>query len=234
MNLALIIAGGSGERCGGDTPKQFIPICGHPVIAYTLKKYQDHPRIDAICVVALAGWESYVRNVAEKYNISKLAHIATGGASGQESIYNGLCELAKHYAGDCMVLVHDAVRPIIPGGIIDDAIDVATKFGNAVSGTPCCEAIIHTKKNTVVEHHELKRAQAPQCMRLGELADAHKIALARGIKNSTTSATLMIELGRQIFWSKGSNSNIKLTTADDLETLRAIIGWNADEYNLDK
>ena len=234
MNVALIIAGGKGERMGFKIPKQFIPLCGHPVIAYTLTKYQNHPRIDTICVVALAGWESYVRSIADKYNISKLKHIATGGTSGQESIWNGLCELAKSYAGDCMVLVHDAVRPIIPNGIIDNAIDIATKYGNAVSGTPCCEAIIHTAKNTVIEHRELKRAQAPQCMRLGELVDIHKTALARGINNSTTTATLMIELGRQIYWSEGSNSNIKLTTTDDLETLRAIIGWNADEYNLDK
>lgn len=234
MNIALIIAGGCGERMGFDTPKQFVCVGGHPVIAYTLNKFQEHPMIDAICVVALRGWEQFVRDIATKYNFTKLRHITTGGKTGQESIYNGLCELQKYYHDDDFVLIHDAVRPIIPTGIIDDCINIAHKFGNAVSGTPCYEAIGHKSGTQYIQHAELQRVQAPQCFKLGELIDAHKIAQSRGINNSTTSATLMIELGRQIFWSAGSNQNIKLTTADDLETLRAIINWNADEYNFDK
>lgn len=234
MNIALIIAGGSGERMGRNIPKQFIELGGYPVIAYTLNKFQEHPMIDAICVVALRGWERFVRDIATKYKFTKLRHITTGGKTGQESIYNGLCELQKYYQDNDFVLIHDAVRPIIPTTIIDDCINIAHKFGNAVSGTPCYEALVQQSGDGLVAHGTLRRVQAPQCFRMGELNMAHKIAQSRGINNSTTSATLMIELGRQIFWSAGSNQNIKLTTADDLEILRAIINWNADEYNLDK
>ena len=143
MNVALIIAGGNGTRAGGNTPKQFVPVNGVPIIAYTLNKFQNHPSIDAICVVTLAGYQDHVRDICKRYNINKLKHITIGGASGQESIYNGLVELNKHYDKNDMVLIHDAVRPIIPGGIIDDVINTAKKYGNAISCEPCYEAIIN-------------------------------------------------------------------------------------------
>ena len=231
MNLALIIAGGRGERLGTNPPKQFIQISGHPILAYTLKKFQDHPQIDVICVVVLSGWESYVHEIGEKYNFTKLKHITNGGNSGQESIYNGLIELRKHYTGDNFVIIHDAVRPIIPNGIIDDAIATAHKYGNAVSGTPCYEALIDASGNNITPHGELRRAQAPQCYQLDELINLHNMARAQNITQSTTSATLMIQMGKQIFWSQGSNKNIKITTPDDIEIFQAILNGGYDEYN---
>lgn len=231
MNLALIIAGGCGERMGCTPPKQFIKIAGHPVLAYTLKKFQDHHAIDAICVVALAGWESYVREIAETYNLTKLRHITTGGKTGQESIFNGLAELQKHYAPTDFVLIHDAVRPIIPDGIIDDAIKTATKYGNAVSATPCFEALTQNNGTEFITHQNLYRAQAPQCFELGKILDTHNRAQKQNITNSITSATLMMQMGEQIFFCRGSNKNIKLTTPEDFEIFQAILNNEPDEYN---
>ena len=231
MNIALIIAGGCGERMGCVPPKQFAQIAGHPVLAYTLNKFQKHPTIDAICVVALAGWESFVHQIAEKYNFTKLRHITTGGKTGQESIYNGLTELQKYYAETDLILIHDAVRPIIPDGIINDAIATAQKFGNAVSAVPCYEALTHQSGVGFVVHGDLRRAQAPQCFALGKILDIHNRAHKQNITNSTTSATLMIQMGEQIFFSRGSNKNIKLTTPEDFEIFKAIINSNPDEYD---
>ncbi|MBQ8294319.1 MAG: 2-C-methyl-D-erythritol 4-phosphate cytidylyltransferase [Alphaproteobacteria bacterium] len=233
MNLALIIAGGTGNRTGFCIPKQFIQVDNIPVIVYTLKKYQNHPLIDAICVVSLNGWEQYVYNQAQLYKITKLKHITTGGKTGQDSIYNGLIELNKHYNTNDFVLIHDAVRPIIPDDIIDDAIVTAQKYGNAVSGLPVFEALVHKSGKTFTPHGMLYRAQAPQCFRLGHITQIHTLAKSRGITNSTTSATLMIEMGQPVFFSRGTNQNIKLTTSADFTIFQAILETSKNEYNFD-
>lgn len=231
MNVALIIAGGNGTRAGGNTPKQFVPVNGVPIIAYTLNKFQNHPSIDAICVVTLAGYQDHVRDICKRYNINKLKHITIGGASGQESIYNGLVELNKHYDKNDMVLIHDAVRPIIPGGIIDDVINTAKKYGNAISCEPCYEAIINASGSNFIPHAELMRAQAPQCFKIGEIMDAHNWARQTRVTNSVTSATLMMQMGKKCFPSTGSNKNIKITTSEDFEIFQAILNWNPNEYD---
>ena len=89
-NIALVIAGGSGNRMGQDIPKQFIHIDGCPIIIYTLLAFQNHPDIQAIAVVCVKGWETVLQSYANQYSITKLKHIYPGGATGMESIHNGI------------------------------------------------------------------------------------------------------------------------------------------------
>ena len=93
MNIAVIIAGGSGHRMGQDIPKQFINVYDKPVLIYTLEGFQEHPQIDAIEVVCIDGWHDVLRAYAKQFNITKLKWIVSGGASGQESIRNGVYNL---------------------------------------------------------------------------------------------------------------------------------------------
>ena len=85
-NVALLIAGGSGNRMGQSIPKQFLTVNERPVIVYTLEAFQKHPEIDAIAVVCISGWETVLQAYANQFNITKLKYIIAGGKNGQDSI----------------------------------------------------------------------------------------------------------------------------------------------------
>jgi len=104
-NIALIIAGGTGNRMHQDIPKQFITVNERPVIVYTLEAFEKHPEIDAIAVVCIEGWEHVLWAYAKQFNITKLEYIIPGGDCGQASIRNGVYELEKHFSKDDIVLI---------------------------------------------------------------------------------------------------------------------------------
>ena len=133
MNVALIFAGGVGSRMGLKTPKQFLKINGVPIIVLTLMNFQNHKDIDGICVVTLEEYIDYVKDLVKEYKLDKVVSIVPGGKTGQDSIYNGLCEINKKYAKDTTVLIHDGVRPIITDKVISDNIEAVKKYGNAIT-----------------------------------------------------------------------------------------------------
>ena len=227
MNIALIIAGGRGIRMGQEIPKQFLTVYDKPVIAYTMEAFQKHPDIDVIAVVCVDGWQSILGAYARQYGITKLKHVIPGGENGQSSIRNGVYELEKHYPADAIVLVHDAIRPMVSQDIISGCIATATERGSAIVTIPCQEAMLETSDQISTRssypREKLKRTQTPQGFRLGRLCDAHRRALERGITSSIASCTMMVELGETIYFCAGSEMNIKLTTPDDLEIFKALL-----------
>ncbi len=230
MNLVLIIAGGSGVRMNGRVPKQFMNISGRPVIIHTLSVFQKNKNIDAICVACLGGWEKWLQKSAEKYGITKLRHIAAGGKTGQESIFNGLTLLGNLYPMDSVVLIHDAVRPMVSDEIINNCIRGVKKYGNAVTAIDCYDAMMITSdgktSHQFIPRELLRRVQAPQGFKLSDILMAHKIANNRNIKNTVTSCTLMAELGWPVYFSRGSEKNLKLTYATDIEIFQALLNEN--------
>ena len=122
MNIAIIIAGGVGSRMGKDIPKQFIEVKNKPVLAYTLESFENHHLIDAIEVVCIEGWEADVWEYKEKYGITKLKWITKGGASGQESIRNGVYNLKDKCADDDNIIIHDGIRPLVEDDVLDDIL----------------------------------------------------------------------------------------------------------------
>ena len=226
-HIALIIAGGAGNRMHQDIPKQFITVTEKPVIVYTLEAFEKHPEIDAIAVVCIEGWEQILRAYARQFNITKLQYVIPGGKNGQESIRNGVMELEKHYDPEDLVLIHDAIRPMVSQEIISDNIRVAGEHGNAITVIPCAEAMLQTEDGEVSSgaypRDRLKRTQTPQAFHIGQICDLHRRALAAGITNSVASCTLMIEMGEQVYFSAGSEKNVKLTTVEDLDIFRALL-----------
>ncbi|MBP5281371.1 MAG: 2-C-methyl-D-erythritol 4-phosphate cytidylyltransferase [Lachnospiraceae bacterium] len=226
-NVALIIAGGSGDRMHQDIPKQFITVNERPVIVYTLEAFERHPNIDAIAVVCIEGWENILWAYAKQFNISKLQYVIPGGKNGQESIRNGVMELKKHFDKGDLVLIHDAIRPMVSNEIISDNIRVAEQYGNAITVIPCAEAMIQTEDGAMsvgaFPRDRLRRTQTPQAFRLGDICDLHRRALQAGITNSIASCTLMIEMGEQVYFSVGSEKNIKLTTVEDIDIFKALL-----------
>lgn len=234
MNIALVIAGGSGARMHQDIPKQFLTVNEQPVIIYTLQAFEKHPEIGAIAVVCIEGWESVLQAYANQFNITKLRFIIPGGKNGQDSIRNGVLELERHYDKDDIVLIHDAIRPMVSAEIISDCIRVAKEKGNATAVIPCAEAIIQTEDGTVstgsYPRDQLRRTQTPQAFHLGKICDLHRRALAQGVTNSVASCTLMIEMGEQVYFSMGSEKNIKLTTVDDIDIFKALLAAKRSDW----
>lgn len=227
MNIALIIAGGSGARMHQDIPKQFLTVNEKPVIVYTLEAFQNHAEIDQIAVVCINGWEQVLRAYANQFNITKLKYIIPGGKNGQDSIRNGVFELEKHGRKDDLVLIHDAIRPMVSPEIISDCIVKTKQYGCAIATIPCAEAMVQTQDGNVsigsYPRENLKRTQTPQGFPLGKICDLHRKALEEGITNSVASCTLMIELGEQVYFSAGSEKNIKLTTVEDIDIFKALL-----------
>ena len=235
-NIALVIAGGSGNRMGQDIPKQFIHIDGCPIIIYTLLAFQNHPDIQAIAVVCLKGWETVLQSYANQYSITKLKHIYPGGATGMESIHNGIFGLKEDgYQDDDLVLIHDSVRPLLPQDIISNNIATCKAFGYAITGIKCREAILESKdgfsSTTSIPRDTLIRTQTPQTFRLKSIIDIHLEAEKKGITNSVASCTLIAELGnREMHIVPGSEKNIKITTPEDLEILKALMLTQKDNW----
>lgn len=227
MNIALLIAGGSGMRMQQDIPKQFLTVNEKPVLIYTLEAFEKHPEIDRIAVVCIEGWENVLWAYAKQFNIHKLMHVIPGGKNGQDSIRNGVYELEKHYGRDDIVLIHDAIRPMVSAEIISNCIVVTKRYGNATTVIPCAEAMMETDEGIVSSgsypREHLKRTQTPQGFHIGQICDLHRKALENGITNSIASCTLMIEMGEQVYFSSGSEKNIKLTTVEDIEIFRALL-----------
>ncbi|MFR8002738.1 MAG: 2-C-methyl-D-erythritol 4-phosphate cytidylyltransferase [Hydrogeniiclostridium sp.] len=227
MNIGVIIAGGSGQRMHQEIPKQFMNVNDKPVIVYTLEAFERHPDIDEIGVVCLDGWHEILWAYAKQYKISKLKWIVSGGENGQGSIRNGVFEAEKRYEEDDILLIHDAVRPLVSQEILSDCIVKCRKYGSAVVTVPCNTVILKKKdelsSEEVVDRQELAVTQTPQAFPLHKLVWAHKEALKRGITNSVASCTLMTELGESVYFSVGAETNIKLTTQDDLMIFKALL-----------
>ncbi len=233
MNIALLTAAGSGSRMHQDIPKQFLHINNKPIIIYTMEAFEHNPQIDAMIVITLESWKDFIWAYAKQFNITKLKWVVSGGASGQESIYNGLMKLKENCKETDVILVHDGNRPLITNDIIANSLSIFSKFGSAVAAIPCTEAVFKSTdgfSSTIsIPREKLFRTQTPHTYTLGKLLWAHEQAKEKNITNSTATCTLMQKLGETIYLSKGSEKNFKLTTLEDIDIFRAFL--NSEELS---
>ena len=236
MNVAIIIAGGSGHRMNQDIPKQFINVYDKPVLIYTLEGFQRHPEIDAIEVVCLDGWHDILWAYAKQFNKSKLRWVVSGGETGQESIRNGVYALEDICSEDDVIIIHDGIRPLIDDTVLSDVIIKCKKYGNAVTSLPYNEQIfkvydeISTKE--YIPRETLRRVSTPQAYKFKKLNWAYHEAFEKkiGIYGSSYTNTMMIDLGETLYFAAGSDRNIKLTTKDDLEMFKAYLKMERDTW----
>lgn len=228
MNIAIIFAGGTGQRMNSKTkPKQFLELHGKPILVYTLEQFQRHKKIDKIVVVILKQWKNYTKEIIEKYNISKVCAIVEGGKTGQESIYNGIAKARELFQENDVVLIHDGVRPLIDEDTISKAIDMVKKKGSAITVAPAIETIVLKSDlgviDEIVPRDKCQLAKAPQCFMLKDLYKAHQLAICDGKKDFIDSASLMRYYGYSLYSIEGKPENIKITTPSDFYIFRAII-----------
>lgn len=238
MNIALIIAGGSGQRMGQDIPKQFINVYDKPVLIYTLEGFQQHPMVDAIEVVCIEGWENVVWAYARQFGIDKLKWITKGGGSGQESIRNGVFNLEGQCSLNDIVIIHDGIRPLVEPSVLTDVINVAAKYGNGVTSMPYNEQIFvvdkedETTTTQFIPRETLRRVSTPQAYQFGLLDEKYHEAFKKGIGiyGSHYTNTMMVELGVRLHFAAGSDKNIKLTTKDDLEMFKGYLKKDKENW----
>lgn len=229
MNIAVIFAGGSGQRMRTkDIPKQFLEMHRKPIIIYTLELFERNPEIDAIVIACIEEWIDYLKELLYKYRIEKVKKIVPGGNTGQMSIYCGL-EAAKEVSGgqDAVVLIHDGVRPLINDKVIGDNIASVRKHGSAITTSTVQETILVVNDDEsidyVPERNHSRVAKAPQSFWLNEILDAHYKAQKEGIIDYIDSCTLMKHYGYRLFLVDGPSENIKITTPSDFFVMRAFL-----------
>lgn len=236
MNIAVIIASGSGHRMNQDIPKQFLNVYDKPVIIYTLEGFQKHPEIDAIEVVCLDGWHDMLWAYAKQFGIEKLKWIIPGGETAQESIRNGVFGLKDICSPEDTVVIHDGIRPMVEDFVLSDVLIKCKQYGNAVTSLPYNEQIfVADDENSTVRYiprDTLRRVSTPQAYRYDKLLWAYEKAFSEGIgiQAATYANTLMTDLGERLYFAVGSEKNIKLTTKDDLELFKAYMKMEQDKW----
>lgn len=212
---AVIPAAGSGSRMQSSVKKQFMTIQGEPLLAHTLRVFNEHPQIDGIAIVTGVGDIPDVEAIAAPF--SKVQKVTAGGATRQESVYEGL----KALPVDCdIVLIHDAARPMVTAALISDCITATLESGCAIAATPVKDTIKKTSPEGYVietpDRSSLWNVQTPQTFRYPEILSAHQAADAAGDHSCTDDGAVMERYGHTpVRLITGLYQNIKITTPED-------------------
>lgn len=228
MNFALILAGGSGTRVGYNTPKQFIDIFGKPVIYYTLEVFEKNSNIDGIGIVCVESYLDKLKQIVIDNNFTKVKFVTPGGCDFQHSVMNGVKQLENVVKDDDIILVHYAASPFVTDDIINDAISVCIEKGNCVSATNYYLLTGNNVENSYsdkfVDRDKIIGLNSPQSFKYSVLKEIYqegeKKQLLDKVEPHTTS--LMFALNKKIYFSYGNQTNIKITTKEDLELFK---GW---------
>lgn len=214
---ALVPAAGSGQRMGGELPKQYLPLAGQPVLLHTLKRLCQYPHIVAV-QVALAADDPHWPALAAMLPADKLLPPATGGDSRAISVLNGLLALARHAAPTDWVMVHDAARPCLRQADLDALVAALDTGDGAILGVPVADTLKRVDSGMItatVDRSGLWRAFTPQVFRLGALQQALQAVLAEDV-DITDEASAMAWAGYQPRMVRGHGDNIKITLPEDL------------------
>ena len=226
MVSAMLFAGGSGTRMQSqDIPKQFLEIEGKSIIIRTMEHFENHPLVDKIVVVCKEDWIIELKIQIKHFKLTKVEAVIPGGESGYESIHNGVLKVAEYSKPEDLILICDGVRPMLSEELIDNCIKYTKKYKTAVPVTPSIDSLLFSEDGETCgksyKRSSMYITQAPQGYTMERILWAHDQVEKRGIVNPVSSSELFIELGEEVHLYLGERNNIKVTTPEDLETLRA-------------
>lgn len=219
--FAIIPSGGSGMRMNNPLPKQYLRINGKEIIAYTLEIFQKCDLIDEIIIAAQKNYFDLLQTIKKNYSISKISKIVEGGEERQHSVFNALKSInAKE---NDLIVVHDAVRPLLPQDLLKNTIATANRFGSAVAALKAKDTLIKGNDSILsyVDRNEYYYAQTPQIFRYKILFEAMKNAESNQFIG-TDESMLVHRLGYEIKIVEGSSLNFKITSQDDIKLLQLI------------
>ena len=229
MNIALILAAGTGSRMGNaDKPKQFLPIYGKPLMVHTIEAFEMNPEVDAIVISTNKEYIDDVKVMCKQYDLSKVKVVVAGGDTRQISVFNGLKGVQELGAkDDDIVIIHDSARPLISQKIIADNIKACKEFGAVDTVIKASDTIVHSENGETITNipprKELYQGQTPQTFKMSIIMKAHEAALNNEIPNVTDDTKLVLSLGMPVHLVEGDKLNFKITTFDDLMMLKALL-----------
>jgi 2-C-methyl-D-erythritol 4-phosphate cytidylyltransferase len=214
--VAIILAGGTGERMNNEMPKQFLEIASRPVIIHTCKAFEKNESISDMIIVCNEKYIEHLQSLIKQNSIQKVYKIVPGGKTRQESSFLGIKACPPDTG---FVLIHDAVRPFAGRSIIEDVLMAAKEKGAAAPVISTEDTIIVKDGDFITEipdRNTLKRIQTPQGFQYETMLKAHEWALENNITDSTDDCGLVLAMGPKVKWVEGSRENIKITNAADL------------------
>ncbi len=221
MTTAIILAGGVGSRVGAERPKQFVEVLGKPILAYTIEIFETHPEVDAIEVVCHKSWKIYLEDMISKYDYKKVKWIVDGGNTFQDSVINGVNALKDKISRKDYVLIQYGAAPFTSKKIVTDVIRVMKKKGSAVTGTPCYQ-LLGSKEGNIskkwVNRDLYVQIACPYGFEYGYLLDVYERAERQGLleKIEPHTTSIIYALGDELNLAYGDQTNIKITTKEDI------------------
>lgn len=235
MAVGMLLAGGTGQRMGAGVPKQFLEVNGKPIIFYPLDIMEKHPDIDAVEIVCVENYIDNMWQIVKEFGFQKVKWITAGGASCQESTYNGLMNLEDKISRDDTILIHMSSYPLASGEIMSSCIESARVNGNGCTARPITYSVYFTddRKTTTeqIDRDRLMLCTMPYAFHYGECADLYKRAYAegKGINGNVFTNTLYCDYGKRIYFTKDSETNMKVTTPEDIRLMQTFL--NVMEQN---
>jgi 2-C-methyl-D-erythritol 4-phosphate cytidylyltransferase len=220
---AVIPAGGVGTRFGARTPKQFLRLGTMPVLAATVRHFARHPAVRAVVVAAPEPWVARARRILVAVAPHGRLTVVAGGRTRQDSVWLALQAVPEEVE---IIVVHDAVRPLITRRLVDAVVRVAAEEGAAICALPMTETVKRVRAERVeatLDRSELWSVQTPQAFRADLLREAHEKARRDGVVG-TDDAMLVERLGHPVRVVRGLVENVKITTPADLRRARFLAG----------
>lgn len=226
MNIALILAAGSGTRMNSELPKQFVVVNNKPLFLYSVETFQNNPDIDMIVIATNEQYISRVKELTMDY--SKVEAVIAGGETRQASVYNGLKQIEKLINSENdNILIHDSARPLVSDRIISENVRACIKFGAVDTVIQANDTIINSKDsetiNEILDRKEIYQTQTPQSFRFSIIKKAHERALKDNVPNVTDDCKLAMHFGVDVHFVQGDKLNFKVTTPEDLEMFKALV-----------
>lgn len=229
MVVAILLAGGVGKRMGANLPKQFLEVSGKPIICYPLEIMENHPQIDAVEIVCVDSFLTEMQEIVNQYGFKKVRWITPGGESCQESTWNGLKNLEGKLQEDDIVLIHMSSYPLANAQIMSGCIESALKNGNGCAARPIVYSVFFTddrKTSTEqIDRDKLMLCTVPYAFRFGECDALYNRAFAegKGVSGNVFTNTLYCDYGKRIYFTKDSETNIKVTTPEDIQLMETFL-----------
>ena len=219
-NYAIVLASGSGNRFGGDIPKQFMLLKGKTILERSVEIFDQNACIDGIIVVITPEYIDKACSVLSKYN--KVLRVLEGGKTRKQSSYIGVNSVEDE---DANVLIHDCARPLLSQKVLNDCINALNEYDAVAVASDVTDTVIEVKGDFITnipERNALMNVQTPQCFRLPLIKKAHEISLDD--ENFTDDCGLVIKQNlSDIYIVKGDKSNIKITYPNDLVIAEQLI-----------
>ena len=226
MNVAVILAGGSGNRFGSERPKQFLEVAGKQIIEHSIDAFENNALIDEICIVTRADYLDEVKALVARGGYSKVKKVIQGG---QERYTSSVAAIDAYPDDSINMLFHDAVRPVVSDRMITDCIEALRQYNAVTVAAMTTDTIIAVDDRNCIREiparATLRNVQTPQGFKAGIIREAYKLALNDPDFTTTDDCGTVKKYlpDEPIYVVQGDSSNMKLTYTEDLTIIEKLL-----------